>query len=284
MKKFAILLIALFFGALCLNVFAQEKTYPFVVKKSGQGKQSVILIPGFACSGDVWNETCSVLNESFTCHVLTMAGFAGVDPKKNPSFENWEQGIVEYLRDQQLGKVIVIGHSMGGGLALALAADYSDLIEKIVVVDALPCLGALMDPDYKAEKNPHCRLITKRMKQMSEEKFYEMQVNSMSRLMEDTLMRETAIGWSIDSDRETFAEMYCSFSNTDLRNRIKNVKCESLILLESEFTNFKPAVEEQYAFLQGADLRYASRGLHFIMYDDRDWYFKQIRDFLGMIE
>jgi pimeloyl-ACP methyl ester carboxylesterase len=41
---------------------------------------------------------------------------------------------------------------MGGGLALAIASDYPELIDKIVVVDALPCLAALRDPSLNHKK------------------------------------------------------------------------------------------------------------------------------------
>lgn len=33
-------------------VFSQNKSYPFDVKISGKGKQSIIFIPGFASSGE----------------------------------------------------------------------------------------------------------------------------------------------------------------------------------------------------------------------------------------
>ena len=55
------------------------------------------------------------------------------------------------------------------------------------------------------------------------EQFYQMQKMSIQRLVEDTSKRELVIGWSMKSDRKTFAEMYCDFSNTDLREKIKEV-------------------------------------------------------------
>ena len=67
----------------------------FSVVKSGTGKQTVIFIPGFACSGDVWVETVSVLKDSYTCYVLTMAGFSGVAPEECPSFERWKMQIAK---------------------------------------------------------------------------------------------------------------------------------------------------------------------------------------------
>ena len=74
--------------------------------------------------------------------------------------------------------------------------------------------------------------------------------------------------------------MYCDFSNTDLRQNIGNVKCPVLILLESNFANFKPAINDQYKNLKTAQLQYATKGLHFIMYDDFDWYKNQLANFI----
>lgn len=280
MKKYIILIIAFLFSALCLNVFGQTKSYPFEVTKTGKGKQSIIFIPGFASSGDVWNETKANFEKDFTCYTFTMAGFAGVKPQPNPSFKNWENGIANYIKDNKIEKPIVVGHSMGGGLALAVAADYPELISKIVVVDALPCLAALMDPSFKSKENNDCSAMVSQMTALSDAQFYDMQKQTMPRLLEDASKLEMVVDWSMKSDRKTFAEMYCDFFNTDLRDKIAAIKCPSLILLESYFVNLKPAVEGQYKNLKTANFQYAGKGLHFIMYDDTTWYLNQISNFI----
>lgn len=280
MKKYIILVIALLFSALCLNVFAQTKQYPFEVTKTGKGKKAIVFIPGFASSGDVWNETKAVLEKDFTCYTFTMAGFAGVKPQPNPSFKNWENEIANYIKANKIEKPIVVGHSMGGGLALAIAADYPELIGKIVVVDALPCLAALMDPSFKAKENNDCSPMVTQMTAMSDTQFYDMQKKMAPRLLADTSKLEMLVDWSVKSDRKTFAEMYCDFSNTDLRDKIRTIKCPSLILLESYFINLKPAIEEQYKNLKTAKFQYANKGLHFIMYDDTEWYLEQLNNFI----
>lgn len=280
MKKYIILIIAFLFSALCLNVFAQTKSYPFEVLKTGKGKQSIIFIPGFASSGEVWNETKTAFEKDFTCYTLTMAGFAGAKPQPNPSFENWKKEIANYIKENKIEKPIIIGHSMGGGLALAIAADYPELIGKIVVVDALPCLAALTDPSFKSKENNDCSSTVNQMTAMTETQFYDMQKQAMPRLLQDTSKLETVINWSVKSDRKTFAQMYCDFFNTDLRNKISTIKCPSLILLESYFINLKPAIEGQYKNLKTANFQYANKGLHFIMYDDTEWYLAQLNNFL----
>ena len=279
MEKY-ILIIALLFSALCLNVFAQTKQYPFEVSKTGKGKQVLIFIPGFASSGAVWDETKAVFEKDFTCYTLTMAGFAGVKSQPNPSFENWKNEIANYIKNNKIEKPILIGHSMGGGLALAIAADYPDLIGKIVVVDALPCLAALSDPSFKPKDNNDCSAMVTQMTAMNETQFYDMQKQTMPRLLADTSKLEMVVDWSVKSDRVTFAQMYCDFFNIDLREKIGAIKCPSLILLESYFINLKPAIEGQYKNLKTAHFQYAGKGMHFIMYDDKEWYLGQLNNFL----
>lgn len=280
MKKYIILIIAFICSAFCFNVFAQTKQYPFEVIKTGKGKQSIIFIPGFASSGEVWNETKAIFEKDFTCYTLTMAGFAGVKAQPNPTFENWKTEIANYIKDNKIEKPIVIGHSMGGGLALALAADYPELIGKIVVVDALPCLAALSDPSFKSKENNDCSAMVNQMIAMDEKQFYDMQKQTMPRLLADASKLEMVVGWSVKSDRTTFGQMYCDFYNTDLRQRISTIKCPSLILLESYFINLKPAIDQQYQNLKNTDFKYANKGLHFIMYDDTTWHLAQLKNFI----
>ncbi|MBV8328042.1 alpha/beta hydrolase [Chryseobacterium sp.] len=281
MKKYTFLLIILLSLAAFCNIFGQEKQYPFEVKKAGQGKQSLIFIPGFASSGEVWNETTAKFEKNFTCYTLTMAGFAGTRPGADASFKDWEKEIAAYIKNNKIEKPIIIGHSMGGGLALAIAADYPQLIGKIVIVDTLPCLAAISDPKFTSKENNDCSSTINKLTAMTDEQFRQMQTQAIPRLLADTSMQETVISWSMKSDRKTFAKMYCDFYNTDLRQTIKNIQCPSLILLESFFVNLKPVIEDQYKNLKNANMQYASKGLHFIMYDDKDWYFNQLNNFLS---
>ena len=281
MKKL-IKLVILFLGLiLSFTTNAQEIKTSFEVKVSGKGKQAIVFIPGFACSGEVWNETKSEFENNFTCYTLTMPGFASAKPQQNPTFKKWETEIANFIIQNKITKPIIIGHSMGGGLALAIAADYPDLISKIVVVDALPCLFALMNPSFKSKVIPDCTEMNLKLMNTSNEDFYKMQKKSISSLLADDTKQEMVVNWSVQSDRKTFAELYCDFGNTDLSEKIATIKCPSLILLESYFANFKPAIENQYKNLKTANLKYATKGLHFIMFDDKDWYLNELKSFLN---
>ena len=92
------LTLVLFWFSVCS--FAED--YSFSVIKSGIGKKSVIFIPGFASSGDVWKEAVAELGTHYTCYVLTMAGFAGVPP------ENDLPGLGPAGKGQSIHPVLVV--------------------------------------------------------------------------------------------------------------------------------------------------------------------------------
>lgn len=280
MNNYKITFTILLFTSLSVNLFGQTKKYSFEVQKTGKGEQSIIFIPGFASSGEVWNETITKFENEYICYSLTMSGFAGAEPQINPNFKNWVNSISEFIKDNKINKPILIGHSMGGGLALSVASDYPNLISKIIVVDGLPFLQSLSNPSIKSKEENDCSSTVNQMMGMTNEQFYQMQKISIPRLLEDSTMHEKVLSWSVKSDRKTFAQMYCDFWNTDLREKIKSIECPSLILLESYFVNLKPSIEEQFKNLKNVDLQFANKGLHFIMFDDKEWYFRQLTNYL----
>ncbi len=278
--------------------------YPFEVQVSGQGTRPIVFIPGFASAGSVWEETVGKLGKEFRCHTLTMAGFAGVRAQPGASFKSWEAhtltmagfagvraqpgasfksweaSIAKYFKDNHLEKAIVVGHSMGGVMGLALAADYPELVGKIVVVDALPCLAAMSNPNFQASEKPDCTSMVAQMTNLSVDQFRQMQLMSVRSMVADTTRQKRVVAWSVASDRTTLGEMFCDFMNTDLRDKLGAIQCPTLVLLQPYFKNIAGAIDSQYKNLKNANLRYATKGLHFIMFDDQEWYMKELSQFI----
>lgn len=268
---------------LCLGTAAHAQSYSFAVKTYGTGTQALVFIPGFACSGEVWQETVNALQDRYTCYVLTMPGFAGVPPETSPSFEGWKKQIIHFIRDRQLRKPYLVGHSMGGGLALAVAADCPNLLQGVVVVDALPCLAALYRPDFQPsleEQTQACNSLLQQLNAMSDEQFIRQQRLSAATLCEDSTRQEALVRWSTASDKRTFAQLYADYANTDLRLRLSAIHVPVLVLLEPSFRRVEPLVHEQFAGLPDVRLEYAPQGLHFLMFDARDWFLQQFTAFI----
>ena len=126
----------------------------FAVEVSGKGPP-VILIPGLACNGSVWASTVARYRDRHEMHVLSLAGFGGqpaLGDGNEPLLPTVRAELAAYIREHKLQKPIVVGHSLGGFLALWLAASEPDLLGGIVVVDSLPYLPAAMDTTATVEK------------------------------------------------------------------------------------------------------------------------------------
>jgi len=282
MKK-TILLFLLSFG------FAQIAfTQSFDVKITGSG-QPIILIPGLASSGEVWDETVAVLSPNFECHVLTLPGFAGqpaIDLSEGflPQIEK-EIGVYLATLDQP---VILIGHSLGGFLSLQLSNDYPDQVKKAIIVDSYPFYSAAMNPVATVEM---MKPMAEQMKQMinssSVGDFEKQQTAGMPIMTASPDRIPTAVKWSVASDRNTFSQAMYELMLTDYRQNLSAVKTPLLVLgawysgkeygmtAESVKGNFT----SQYQLAENVQIEMAPTAHHFIMWDNPEWFMEKITDF-----
>jgi pimeloyl-ACP methyl ester carboxylesterase len=75
------------------------------------------------------------------CHVVTLAGFAGVPAIDAPLLPAAEQQLSDYITANKFDRPVVIGHSLGGFLGMKLAADHPEQVGRLVIVDTLPALA-----------------------------------------------------------------------------------------------------------------------------------------------
>jgi N-formylmaleamate deformylase len=113
------------------------KRFSVVVKGSGP---DVILIPGLTASRDVWTGTVAAV-PGYRYHLVQVAGFAGEPARGNASgnvVAPVAEEIAHYIRARGLKRPAIVGHSMGGTVALMVAARHPTLVGKAMVVDMLP--------------------------------------------------------------------------------------------------------------------------------------------------
>ncbi len=114
------------------------------VQKFGSGTPALVLIPGLACGPWVWQGTISEFARNHTVYVITLPGFDGhAATAKRPLFATVQDDFWTFLAAEKLEKPVVIGHSLGGTLAMALAGQHVERLGGIVCVDGLPVFPTL---------------------------------------------------------------------------------------------------------------------------------------------
>lgn len=260
----------------------------FQVQVSGNG-EPVILIPGLASPGAVWDGAVSRLCGNRQCHVLTLAGFAGAPAIDAPLLPAVEQQLSAYITAKGLRKPTIIGHSMGGWLALKLAADHPQQVGRVVVVDALPALGATQVPTITAQQlDTMAAQMRDRLLQADDASFTAQQRNTAGTMITGEAGIDRISGWVSQSDRKTMATSMYQMLSHDLRPALARIKAPTLVLgAGAAYRDFLPraAVEAmfqaQYSALQGVQFELDDNARHFIMYDDPEWLYARIGKFLN---
>lgn len=253
----------------------------FNVKVVGKGSP-ILLFPGFACTGDVWEGITGELSKQYECHVFTFAGFGDVPPIGKPWLSAIKDSVIRYVRSHKLEGATIIGHSMGGTLGLWLATTEQTMFRKIIVVDALPCMGALMMPGYNLENLAYDNSYSQKIRGMDSTTFLEMAKQQTAYIMLNKEKKSQVVEWFMKADRSTYVDGYVDLLKLDLRTDLTKIKIP-VIILAATYPN-KSIVEknynEQYANLSGKAIFYAENAAHFIMYDQPEWFFSKITESL----
>jgi len=251
------------------------------IAKSGKGTP-VILLPGFITPGSMWDETIKNLKGSYESYQVSYAGFNGIDPIPMPWYDAIKKELVVYIKSNKLTNLILIGHSMGGNLAVDLAAELGDSVDRVIIVDALACMREVMMPGVPADALQYESPYNKQMLEATNEAFLKtatMMAQGMTTVAEK---QEQIKSWILEADRKTFVYGYTDLLKLDLRPALASIKVPVLILGAPFPTKevVVPNYEKQYANLTNKTLVIAPAGRHYIMFDQPEWLYNQINSFL----
>ncbi|MGX9776923.1 alpha/beta fold hydrolase [Janthinobacterium aestuarii] len=277
-------------GVLLASASQAAAPAAFTVDVTGQGRP-LILIPGLASSGEVWQGTVARLcgpQAARQCHVLTLAGFAGVAPIAGDLLAQAEQQLADYIVAKKLGQPAIIGHSLGGFLALKMAIDHPQQTGKLLIVDSLPALGATQLPSITP---PQLQAMSSQMQAAMRTQdgatYAASQRRTASSMASAPADVERIIGWGQRSDRETVINAMGTLMASDLRQDVAKIKSPTLVLGTwiaykdyAPRTAIEATFQQQYAQLPGVQIALADTARHFIMYDQPDWMVARIEQFL----
>ncbi|MDP5231974.1 MAG: alpha/beta hydrolase [Cellulophaga sp.] len=275
MKTFKILFtIVLFSSFMTLN--AQQAA--FKVEVIGKG-EPVLLFPGFTCTGEVWSNIVAELSKTKECHIFIFAGFGDVPAIEKPWLPKIKESVVTYISANKLDKPTLIGHSLGGTLALWMASE-NDVYDKIIVIDGLPSTGALMMPNFNSEYIVYDNPYNTQLLNMDDISFEKMAVQMAVGMTLNTSKRELIKNWILKTDRETYVYGYTDLLKLDLRTAVANIKAPVTILGATEpygLETVKKTFQEQYQKLEDYTIKFADESAHFIMFDKPDWLLNEIK-------
>lgn len=118
-----------------------------LVERHGKGGTPLILIPGLASGAWVWQETVRQFKDDHTIYVLTLPGFDGRPAIPGKSTAAAHDSLRELIASRKLVRPVLIGHSLGGTMALGYAAQHPDAVRGVISIDGLPLFPGTEDWD-----------------------------------------------------------------------------------------------------------------------------------------
>ena len=122
-------------------------------KIEGTGKP-LLIIHGFLGMLDNWKSLATLYaKEGFQVHSLDLRNHGKSFHSDDFSYNVMSQDILEYCEENNLNTVSIIGHSMGGKVAMLFATSHPNKVEKLIIADIGPKYYPIHHQDILAGLN-----------------------------------------------------------------------------------------------------------------------------------
>jgi pimeloyl-ACP methyl ester carboxylesterase len=260
------------------------------VKSEGAGSD-VVLIHGLGSSPRVWAELIKAVPDH-RYHLVQISGFAGQPSEGNTNgvvSAPVAEEIARYIAEAGLKNPAVIGHSMGGTIAMMIAARHPQALSKLMVLDMLPFLGVAFGPPGTTVKSiqPAAQAILEKMRIVDPAGRKQRTEASIGGMINTVAMQPAAIEDSLKSDADVLARAFYELLVTDLRPELAKVTVPTTVLyvlpksLPVSEAVLDAVYQAEYAQLKGVVLKRIPQSAHFIMWDQPEAFQSEVKAFLN---
>ena len=266
---------------------AKVEVAPFAVTVTGSG-QPMILIPGLACAGNVWDGAVEHFKDRYECHVVTLAGFGGQPAIGTPFLEPVRDGLIKYIQEKHLDHPIIVGHSLGGFMAFWVGATAPDLEGPIVTLDGMPFYAALLDNTATSQSIvPQAEGMRALFKDQTPEQFAFRTRGFLAGMITAPKDLAKVAEGSGKSDPKEVAQAFYELMTIDLRPKVQAIRTPVLVIGATAAVSDpgqKKQAEDNYrsevATIARHKVVFAPKAKHFIQLDEPDYFYQEMETFL----
>ena len=261
-----------------------------LVERHGGRGRPLILVPGLASGSWVWQGTIRALSGDHVLYVLTLPGFDGRPPAGDSPFASAQSALEKLIATRRLDKPVVIGHSLGGILGIALAESGPQSIGGLVSIDGLPVFPGTEDFP-PAQREQQAAGMKMRLAAIppgayaAQQQAYMRTIGVLDMDKADQLAKLTA-----NSDPASVGRYTADVLALDLRPQLKDIAVPVLVLapyfdLDSQQQNLTEAAKTDYyrSLMEGTPTLQVvpiAPARHFAMFDQPAKVLDAIRAFL----
>lgn len=104
----------------------------------GQGNQPLIILHGLLGSSRNWTTVAKDLATEYEVFAVDLRNHGDSPHVEGMSFDVLAQDLAAFMDEREIGRSVILGHSLGGKVAMRFAMDFVDRVEALIVVDIAP--------------------------------------------------------------------------------------------------------------------------------------------------
>ncbi len=185
-----------------------------------EGATPVVLLPCLACGPWEWNATIARLGTNRPIFAVSFAGMDGRPSGLAPLVPRTEEDLWNALARLHVETPVIMGHGLGGQLALDIAAQHPERIAGVISVDTLPVSPELATADYaqvRAEADRAREAVPKTAGAFARSRTANVRVNGIA----DPATADDAAAREATSDPASIAQWSAEAAALDLRPVLK---------------------------------------------------------------
>jgi pimeloyl-ACP methyl ester carboxylesterase len=233
----------------------------------GRGRP-VLFLHGWHGSWRYWYPTIEVMKKHFRTYSLDFFGFG--DSRRNKastlsreSIQDYSEQVIHFLDELGVDRVALVGHSMGGMVALKTAISHPERIERVATVGA-PIQGTSLSFLLKLTDIPFFADTFARWQWMRRALFRFFLGET-----EDPAVQEI-IDDSLKSSASTLRFAVSSMMRTDLRPELPNLRVPALIVHGGRDDIVNPRQADLFDATPSAEVVMMPNSRHFPFLDEAE--------------
>lgn len=264
------------------------------IRDSGRHDAPIaLLIHGWSSSWFTWTPLLSAIGTRFSYMAVDLPGYGrSPAPKEKPTIAGYADLMAKLIEQVSDRPVVVMGHSMGGQIAMTLALRHPLLVERLVLLN--PVISGRLSTFINLFVAPHIFLERYKWGGKFLSFLESTPISYQQQLMKPILFAERAVISKQDYERiradarrpgqgAVRAACYHAMKAGDLRGKLKDIHTPSLVIWGAE-DNTVPlrdagAVADEWTT---ADLRLIPNAGHWPQFEQYETTVRYLASFLGL--
>lgn len=258
----------------------------------GKGSETILMIHGLGSYSQAWKKNIVDLSSRYRVIAIDLPGYGKSSKEPHSGLMSFYAGVIaDFIKEMNLGKVNLAGHSMGGQISMVLAIEHPELVKRLILVDP-----AGFEAFHAGQKDWFKDVMTPNLVRLTSVDAIETNLASnFYRMPSDAkFMIEDRIAWRDASDFEAYclavSRSVAGMVDEPVLNKLDRITVPTLIffgendlLIPNRYLNpgfTKKIAEYGASKIKGSKLILVPHCGHFMMFEKSDVFNRETAAFI----